>query len=188
MTRLLALAFALCFAACLREPAKIVIKDQPTEVLSKKGQEVQLRGIVYDKDNVIMDAPEPIVWQSSDPSVVTVSSGGLLTAQSSGTAKITAKVTTQSAEMTTRAAIVGTVDIDPAADLTLKYNKTLQLKVVVKDDKGQPMPQAKVRWSAASHAVDISPEGMVTGQALGSTQVFATVNEKVAALRITVKD
>jgi uncharacterized protein YjdB len=175
-------------SGCLREPAKIVIKDAPNEVLSKKGQEVQLRGIVYDKDNVIMDAPEPIVWTSSDPGVVSVSSTGLITAQSSGTAKISASLKGQSAEMTTRAAIIGTVEIEPATDQILKYNKTMQLKVTVKDDKGQPMPQAKVRWSTASHAVDITPEGLVTGQALGSTQVFATVNEKVAALRITVKD
>ncbi|MCC6807609.1 MAG: Ig-like domain-containing protein [Deltaproteobacteria bacterium] len=181
-------AFALAFVACLREPAKIVIKDQPTDILSKKGQEVQLRGVVYDKDGVIMDAPEPIVWTSSDPSVVTVSNTGLVTAQSSGTAKISASVKGQSADFTTRAAIVGSVAIEPALDQTLKFNKTMQLKVVVKDDKGQPMPQAKVRWSAASHAVDITPEGMITGQALGSTQVFATVNEKVAAVRVTVKD
>lgn len=186
--RIAALGFALLFSACLREPAKLVIKDQPTDMLTKKGQELQLRAVVYDKDGVIMDPPEPIVWSSSDPSVISVSSTGQLTAQSSGTVKVTAKVKTQSAEFSTRAAIVGTVDIEPSADQTLKFNKTMQLKVVVKDDKGQPMPQAKVRWSAASHAVDISPEGLVTGQALGSTQVFATVNEKVAALRITVKD
>jgi trimeric autotransporter adhesin len=192
MKQLLSLALALSISACLREPAKILIKDQPTGVLSKKGQQVQLRGIVYDSDNLIMDAPEPIVWTSSDPGVVSVSDTGLLTAQSSGTATISATVKagkgTRSDEFTTRAAIVGSVDIEPAADQTLKFNKTLQLKVVVKDDKGQPMPEAKVRWSTASHAVDISPDGLVTGQALGSTQVFATVNEKVAALRITVKD
>jgi hypothetical protein len=186
------LLFSVSLAACLREPSKILIKDQPTDVLGKKGQEVQLRAVVYDKDNVIMDPPEPIVWTSSDPGVVSVSSSGLLTTQSSGTAKISAVAKAgkqqHSAEFTTRAAIVGSVDIEPAAEQTLKFNKTMQLKVVVKDDKGQPMPQAKVRWSAASHAVDITPEGLVTGQALGTTQVFATVNEKVAALRITVKD
>lgn len=179
-------------AGCMRNPAKLVLKDPPTEVFSKKSQEHKLRAVVYDKDEIIMEPVEPVKWESSAPTVLAVDDKGVLTALSSGIATIRATVKAEpaplSAELSVRAAIVGSVEIEPGADQTLKFDKTLQLKAVVKNDKGEVMPDAKVRWSTSSHAVDISPEGLATGQALGSTQVFATVGDKVGAVRINVKD
>ena len=63
----------------------------PTSVtLALLGESVQLEAEVYDSGN----APIPVasvVWSSSNPTVATVSSTGLVTAVSNGTARITAE-------------------------------------------------------------------------------------------------
>lgn len=63
----------------------------PTSVtLAQLGENVQLEAAVYDSGN----APIPgasVTWSSSNPTVATVSSTGLVTAVSNGTARITAE-------------------------------------------------------------------------------------------------
>src|SRR5690348_17000906 len=95
------------FAACMREPVKVTIKEKPVDVFTRKGQTVNARAVAYDKDNLIMDTQEPIVWASSNPSVVTVDKTGALTAVSSGTATISAAYGNLKDDFTVRASIVG---------------------------------------------------------------------------------
>ncbi len=163
-----------------------MIKEAPRSVFSHAGETHRLRAVVYDQDGLIMDPLAPFHWQSSAPEVLSVDENGLLTAHRSGTATIRASLDRLGAEIGAGVAIVGAVVLEPSLDRTLALGETLELRAQVTDDRGEPMPNAKVRWSAGSHAVAIE-EGVITAQATGSAQVFATAGEKSASLRITVK-
>ncbi|MXZ74627.1 MAG: hypothetical protein F4207_03595 [Gemmatimonadetes bacterium] len=63
----------------------------PTSVtLAQLGENVQLEAEVYDSGNAPIPVA-PVTWSSSNPTVATVSSTGLVTAVSNGTARITAE-------------------------------------------------------------------------------------------------
>ena len=71
-------------------PANVVVT--PNEVtLTAIGQSVQLAAQVLDKTGAALSGHD-VVWASRSPSVASVSSGGLVTAQNNGTADITATV------------------------------------------------------------------------------------------------
>src|SRR5438105_924767 len=111
MLRKIVLA-SLLVSGCMRTPVRLVIKDKPSETLTKKGQEALLRAVLYDKDGLILDATDPIVWSSSDANVATVDKTGKVAAQHSGEAKITAKLKELHDEAMARVSIVGNVELE----------------------------------------------------------------------------
>jgi alpha-amylase len=174
-------------AGCARQPQRLVIKDAPSRILSHKDQTAHLRAAVYDKDGLIVDPLEPIIWTTSDASVLAVDDTGTVKARSSGTATIEARVKSVADKMTARVEIVGAVKLTPASTPPLRLGQTLQLKALVTDDHGNVIPAGTVSWSTGSQAVSVDA-GLVTAQALGTTHVYVTAGDKSASISVTVKD
>lgn len=81
---------------------------------------------------------------------------------------------------------VGTVSITPAST-TVSVGAQIPLQALVQDPSGHTITGTDIFWSVQSASVaTVSSAGVVTGVALGSTQVAASVNGKSGIATITV--
>ena len=133
-----------------------------------------------------------ITWSSSDTSVATVSSTGLVTAVKAGDATIT--VTTQdggftaTCDITVEARLVNSVTVSPSSLLLdLGDNKTANLSVVV--DVTNDAPQT-VTWSSSNSTIaSVNSSGKVTAKKAGTAVITATStfdNTKKGTCEVTV--
>ena len=82
---------------------------------------------------------------------------------------------------------VATVSVTPSAS-TVMVGADLPLQVVVRDEIGAPLSSAPVVWSVRDgNIASVSPTGVVTGRALGSTQVAASSGGRSGVSTITVQ-
>jgi uncharacterized protein YjdB len=82
---------------------------------------------------------------------------------------------------------VGSVSITPPTT-TVSIGSQIPLQALVQDPSGKTIPAADVHWSVQDpNIATISNTGVVTGVALGSTQVAASVNGKSGIATITVE-
>lgn len=129
-----------------------------------------------------------ILWSTSDASVATVTSTGVITAQGRGTATITATCEgkTGSAVVTVNARPVNAVVVTPAQSL-IERGKNAQLSAQVLDDLGRVVPGAPITWSSSDDAVAmVSSSGLVTAVAEGKAEISASSAGKTGAAQITV--
>ena len=78
---------------------------------------------------------------------------------------------------------VATVSVTPSAS-TVMVGADLPLQVVVRDEIGAPLSSAPVVWSVRDgNIASVSPTGVVTGRALGSTQVAASAGGRSGICR-----
>ncbi len=82
---------------------------------------------------------------------------------------------------------VGSVSITPPAT-TVSVGSQIPLQALVQDPSGRTITATDVHWSVENPSIaTISSTGVVTGVALGSTQVAASVNGKSGIATITVE-
>jgi len=81
---------------------------------------------------------------------------------------------------------VGSVSITPPTT-TVRVGSQIPLRALVQDPGGKTIPGTDVFWSVQNPGIaTVSTAGVVTGVALGSTQVAASVNGKSGIATITV--
>jgi uncharacterized protein YjdB len=161
------------------------------------GESLQLAAHVEDEHGNEIEAPT-LEWSTSDTTVTTVDSTGLVTAKGQGEAEITVKANTVSVTVTVRVtetppesptpstlSVVGTVPETATAGAPLAE----PIRVRVLDAKAEPMSGVLVIWSvvtgggsisAASFTTDTSGESSVTwtlGKAAGANEARATVGD-----------
>ncbi|OZG53569.1 Bacterial Ig-like domain (group 2) [Pseudoscardovia radai] len=130
-----------------------------------------------------------ITWESSDPSVATVS-GGVVTAVKAGTATITAKssngkTATCTVTVTAKTVAVSEVTVEPSS-LTLTVGEYNAVSATVKPDNAT---DKTVTWTSTDPSVaTVDNTGLVHGVAKGSTFLIAKAGDKSATVTVTVKD
>jgi uncharacterized protein YjdB len=130
-------------------------------------------------------------WTSSNASVASVSSSGVVTAVASGSATITASSEgingTASVNVAAPAPVpVATVSVSPAAP-SLTVGGTVQLSATTRDASNNVLTGRVVTWSTANaNIASVNSSGVVTAVAAGSTQVTATSEGKSGSATITV--
>lgn len=147
------------------------------------GQEVQLKAVIGPAE-----APQTVVWTSSDETIATVSETGLVKALSAGLVDITATSTVNN-----RMARTATIQIvepivyeDPtgveisASRSEFRVNTSLQLDFKVlpeaDEDAGTHGAVQSVTWSSSNTEVaTVDLNGKVTGVAIGEATITATV-------------
>lgn len=121
-----------------------------------------------------------VSWSSSASGVASVSSTGLVSGVSLGTATITASAT--SGGVTVNSSVQITVAVVPLASVTISapstsalLGNTIQLSAVAKDQNGAVI-SATITWasSATGTASVGASSGLVTGVAAGSATITAT--------------
>jgi uncharacterized protein YjdB len=126
-------------------------------------------------------------WESADPSVATVSSAGLVTAQSPGTTVIAATVNGKEGSVAVTVLPPPVASVDPLTPVALVVGDRTQLKAILRDANGRPLAGRAVTWTSSTPGVAmVSSNGMVTAIAAGSATVTATSEHVSASAAVTV--
>ena len=153
---------------------------QPAKTALEVGETLKLTASVANNvDNL------PVVWKSSDISVLTVDETGLVTAVKSGSAKITATVGEVVSEPITLVVnepdLPITVTIEAPAKTSLEVGETLKLTAIVVNNTDN-LP---VVWASSDATVlSVNAEGVVSAIKEGSATVTAKVGD-VTSLGVT---
>src|SRR5207249_4018058 len=119
------------------------------------GQTLQLTATLQDVNGNPLTG-RTVTWTSSNPSVATVSTSGVVTGVTVGAATITAASEGQSgtAAITVTAVVVpvASVTVSPAT-ATLQVGQTTQLTATPKDAGGNPLSGRTITWSSGNAAV-----------------------------------
>src|SRR6266576_2954436 len=153
------------------------------------GQTAQLTATPKDSAGTALTG-RTVTWASSNTSMATVSSSGLVKGVAAGTATITATSEGKAgtAAVTVALVPVATVVVSPAP-ATLPLHGTIQLNVTLKDASGNPLTGRPVAWTSSTPTVaTVSPTGLVTDVADGGTAtVTATSEGKSGTSAVTVQ-
>ena len=168
-------------------PTSITITP-PSATLHSFGEAVQFTATVLDQNGQVM-AGAAVTWASTETSVATVSSEGLVTAAGNGNARVTASAgaATASADITVEQQVTG-VTVSPAADTLLALGDTLRLTAEAVDANGHPVEGAEFMWSSGDDSVaTVSSEGLVTAAGNGNARMTASAGAATASADITVE-
>jgi uncharacterized protein YjdB len=129
-----------------------------------------------------------VTWSSSNTLVATVSSGGVVTAVSAGTATITATSETKSGSTTLTVTLVpvSSVSVLPTT-ATRASGQTVQLTATVRDANGTVVTGRTVSWTSSDDQIaTVSVSGLVSALATGTAMITASSETKRGAAIITV--
>ena len=169
------------------KPVSAVIIS-PGQVTVTVGGTTQLAAQVTDEGGNALPG-RPISYTSSAPQIATVSTSGLVTGVTTGSATITAtsEGKTGTATVTVNPVPVGSVSITPA-DPSVILGQTIQLTARPKSASGQDLTGRTVSWSSGAPSIAaVSSTGVVTGVSLGSAVVFASVEGVIGLVTVTVR-
>lgn len=157
-------------------PVGIVISSVADVRTITEGATLQLTAVVHPEG-----ASQNVIWSSSDTTIATVSSAGLVTAIKAGNVNITATAENYSTITQTFALIVeeGEEEVITPTNITitaendatsLKAGTTLNLTATVAPEGASQ----DVDWSSSNVSVAIVKSGIVTGLTEGSVTIIAT--------------
>lgn len=135
-----------------------------------------------------------VTWSSSNTTVATVSSSGLVTAKSPGTATITCKandgsgvLATCTVTVTSPFILVENISLNNSS-VTLEESKTHQLTATVTPSNAT---DKSVTWSSSNTSVaTVSSSGLVTAKTAGTATITCKANDgsgKSASCKVTVE-
>jgi len=159
----------------------------PASASVNEGKTVQLTATPKDANGNPLTG-RTVTWVSSNTTVATVSSSGLVTGKVAGTATITATSEGQSgtSAITVVHVPVASVSVAPAS-ATVSVGSTVQLTATPKDASGSPLSGRTVSWSSSNTSVaTVSSSGLVTGVTVGSATITATSEGQSGTSAVTV--
>lgn len=159
----------------------ITAKNVPSKI--NAGDTATLEASVYPSNA----EDKTITWESSDSSILTVSSSGVLTAVGVGTATITAKTsrgTSKKFTITVNEVVAESISIaDNEAEILLGDTKSL-ICSFIPDNTTDKI----VEWSSSDEAIiSVSADGEITANKIGVATITATHKGLTDALLIEVK-
>jgi uncharacterized protein YjdB len=165
--------------------------------ISPPGAQTVFQGLTLQLAATLRDASQPpniltgrtVSWTTSNPSVATVSSTGLVTGNALGTAQITAESegVTSSVPVTVQPRPVATVALSPNPG-SVKAGTQLQMSLDLRDVNGNALTTAgrSVTWESSNKPVATVQDGVVNGVTPGSVTITVTVDGKSASAVVTV--
>ena len=167
-------------------PVASVDVTPPTATV-QAGQTVQLSGTPRDANGAALSG-RVVTWSSSNTSVATVSTSGLVSGVTPGSATITATSEGKSgtASVTVTQVPVATVAVSPPT-ASIQQGQTVQLTATLKDANGNTLSGRVVTWSSSNTSVaTVSGSGLVSGVTIGSATISAMSEGKTGTASITV--
>ena len=159
-------------------------------VLTAPGRTVRLTATVRDQAGQPVTGAE-VRWSSGSPSVATVDQSGLVTARQAGTAVITAASGSAAGQATVTVEPLKpkTVAVTPATATLTAPGQTVRLTATARDQAGQPVTDADVRWSSGSPSVaTVDQSGLVTARQPGTAVITAASGGTTGQATVTVGD
>lgn len=152
------------------------------------GQTVQLTATAFDENgNPVADAP--VIWSSSDSSVVTVDTDGLVAAVMNGRADIIATSgRARSNIVVTVSQVPARATLTPETAILTDVDETVQLTFSVLDRNGFAVPGIDFTWSSSDPEVaGVESMGRVTARLNGTTQITVVSDELSGSASIEVR-
>ncbi|WP_063669779.1 beta strand repeat-containing protein [Aliivibrio fischeri] len=157
-----------------------------------KGNTQQYLAIGSYSDGQNVDLTDVVTWVSSDPSLVTISSGvsgGLANGDREGEVKITAVYqlnTSNESTLTVTAAEVVSIQITPASANVVEGNTQQYLAMATYTDSSTADVTNSVSWtSSVSALATINTQGLATGVSVGEVRISA-VKDEIASNNATL--
>jgi len=189
---------ALLAAACERLPQAlgpdygvISVTVEPRGITLVVGDSVQLTATIIMSNN---RPPRSVSWTSSNTSVATVSTAGMVSGvaagdvfifATSGSKRDSAAVTVVPKDQPPPPP-VASVEVTPTS-ATTQVGQAVQLTATPKDANSNPLSGRTVTWSSDNVSVaTVSSSGLVTGVSAGSATITATSEGKDGTSAITV--
>ena len=168
-----------------RTPAAVVVTPNAPRI--PMGETRQLTATVVDADGRAISG-EPVTFESSQPSVLTVSETGLLTSVGPvGTSLITAATGDITAEIEAEVILAPSELFVSPASLTLESDESVLLSITVTDENSDSIPDAEFVVHTSNAAIaSVSVDGWVTGGEAGTTTVYVTSGDLRRDIPVTV--
>jgi uncharacterized protein YjdB len=163
------------------------VRLSPTSRDLQVGQTVQLAADALDAQGNVLPN-RPVTFTSSNATVASVNTVGLVTALAPGSAIITgaSEGKTAVATVTVTSVPVASVAVTPGTS-ELVVGQTTQLKAEPRDASGQALANRSVTWStSAPNVASVSSTGLVTAIAAGTATITAASEGKSGTAAITV--
>lgn len=164
------------------------IEVTPASTTLGVGGTQQLTAVAKDKDGIEI-ADVTFTWSSSDNSIATVSSSGLVTAVAVGSCTITASAEGKqgTAAVTVRSgAVVMEIEISPSTAV-ISVGGTKQFTAKALDASNNEITGIIFTWSSSdTNVAKINASGLATGYALGSVSIFAAAEGKTGTATLVV--
>jgi uncharacterized protein YjdB len=151
------------------------------------GQSLQATVVVKDASGSALTG-RTVAWSSGNSTVATVSTAGLISALTPGTAQITATSEGRAAAVTLQVlpVPVATVSVSLPSP-ALNVEGTYQLTTVTRDASGATLAGRPIAYSSSAPAtVTVSASGLVTAVAEGTAVITATAEGRTGTLAVTV--
>lgn len=175
----------------VRVPTPLVsIAVSPVDPSLGAGDTQQFKATGTFADGLTGDLTKTVTWQSSDPSVASITSGGLVTALAAGTSTISAvsgAVTGTTTLTVTPPATLVSIAVTPS-NPTIDWGATQQFTATGTYSDGATRDlTASVTWASSEDLVaTITAGGLTTGAAAGTATISATDGEISGSTTITV--
>ncbi len=151
------------------------------------GESVQLNASPRDDKGAALDG-RTIIWTSSNPAIIDVSSTGLALAKGEGSATITATSEGKSStvSLTVAPAAIALVAVTPSR-ISLEVGETVKLTAEARDARGNGLAQRPFAWTSDRPGVaTVGGDGTITGVATGSATVTVESGGKRGTASVTV--
>lgn len=166
--------------------ARVDITPSPVSLLP--GGTQQLTAVARSASGAILTG-RTVTWISGAPSVVSVSSSGVLTATGNGVAVVLALVNDAAGSVTVTVGppAVASVTIAPASP-SVSVGTSLQLSATVRDASGTALTGRTITWATADESIAfVSSTGQVLGFRTGTVRITATSEGVSASTVLTVR-
>jgi uncharacterized protein YjdB len=159
----------------------------PPSATATAGNTVTLSATVRDTSGVIITG-RVVTWSSSDATIVTVSSAGVVSGVAPGTAVITAASEGKSgtSTITVLAPAIASVGLQPTT-ASVQVGGSTTLTATVTDANSAVVTDRPITWFSSNLSVaTVSPTGVVTGRAVGTATISATSGGKTGSATVNV--
>lgn len=180
----IALALLLCTCCFVSSAAATSIRINVSQVTIQSGGQYQLSAIIMPSNS-----SKTLKWSSSNDSVASVNSNGLVTGRNSGTATITCTTTdgsNLSASCTvTVAQLISSISMQSNLEIYTGNSQRLSVTITPSNATGKAL-----KWSSSNNNVASVNDGVVTGIAPGTATVTCVTTDgskKSASCTVVVK-
>lgn len=168
-------------------PSVASIHLEPSKlVLTEKGRTAVIKADPKNASGAsVVDAILRLQWSTSNPEVATVDNG-VVTAVSSGQAKITASVGKTSGTIDVTVSIPAKLTLEPPVNQIVGVGKELTLTAKVTDDAGQEVIDQPVLWSTSDTKIVNVDDGKITTAGVGGATIRASLGNLSATASVSV--
>ncbi len=175
------------FTATVQGFVTSVTLNEETVTLNSLGATSQLVATAFDADGDTISGVT-VTWASSNTSIATVNSSGLVTSVANGSASITVTSGSLSATASvTVSQVAASVALNSSTVTLDSLGATSQLTATVSDANGETISGATVAWASSDTDVaTVSSAGLVTAVLSGTVTVTATSGSASTTALVTV--